>query len=102
MAARLLLHPFRISTSGSVAAAEQGSDAYIDSQLRVVIGTRLGERPMCPPFGVPDPGFAVLSPDDVQTCLDQFGPDDVTVTAVTTGVGSDTTTVDVQWAAVAP
>lgn len=80
MVARLMLHPFAITVSGRVATAQQGSDAYIDSQLRVVIGTHLGERDMCVPYGVPDPTFAQLSAADIQTCVDRFGPDDCVIT----------------------
>lgn len=98
MVARLLLHPFTLTVGGRVASAEQGSDAYLESQIAVVIGTHLGERDMCVPFGVPDPVFARLSPADIQTCLDRFGPDGVTVLSVATESVSDTTDrVAVDW-----
>lgn len=98
MAARLLLHPFTVTALGGVATAEQGSDTYIDSQIAVVIGTRLGERDMCVPYGVPDPAYATLSAADIQTCLDRFGPDDATVTSVKITTKSDLVDVaDVRW-----
>ena len=85
--------------SGAVATAEPGSDEYLDSQLRVIIGTRLGERLMCPAFGVPDLTYSDVSAASIQTCLDDYGPDDITVTAVTNAFTSDTTTaVTVTWA----
>jgi hypothetical protein len=97
MPARLLTHPFRILTSGVCATAEQGSDDYITSQLQVIVGTRLGERDMCEPFGIPNPAYANLTAADIQTCLDQFGPDGVTVTTVTTRADTDTNAVQVTW-----
>ena len=100
MPASLITHPFRIRISGRVAAAEQGTDAYVESQLAVIMGTRLGEREMCPTFGVPDVAFAYLSAADIQTCLDTFGPDDVEVTAVITEqVDDDTQAVTIEWEA---
>lgn len=82
--ADLILHPFRILVSGGVATADQNSDAYIASQLGVIAGTRIGERDMCEPFGVQDATYGALAPADIQTCLDVFGPDGVTVTSVVT------------------
>lgn len=95
--AALILHPFTLRVDGSVACAEQDSDAYIGSQIAVIVSTRMGERDMCPTFGVADPVFADLSEADIQTCLDAFGPDDidvVSVTAVTTGDAVEVFTVD--------
>lgn len=89
--ANLLLHPFRVNVSGRIAAAAQGSDEYLDSQLRVIIGTRLGERDMCQPYGVPDPTFGSLTVSDIQTCADRYGPDDMTIVSVVNTVVDDTT-----------
>lgn len=99
MTARLLLHPFRLTVSGRVATAEQNTDTYIESQIAVVVSTRIGERDMCLPYGIPDPTYARLAVSDVQSCLDQFGPDGVVVTDVS--VDPDTETTDratIEWA----
>ena len=98
MAVQLLLHPWRILVSGAVATAEPGSDDYLDSQLRVIIGTRLGERLMCPAYGVPDLTYSDVTAASIQTCLDDYGPDDITVTDVTnTASGENTDDVTVTW-----
>lgn len=98
--AALFLHPFAIRLNGSVATAEQGSDAYIASQLAVIVGTRLGERDMVPAFGVPDAAFTGLSASDIQTCLDSFGPDGVTVSDLIVSEVSDAVdAVTVEWVA---
>ena len=81
-----------------MATAEQGTDAYIDSQITVAVGTRLGERQMQPAYGVPDATFAVLNPADIQTCLDRYGPDSVDITdVVTTRTDEQTLHVAVNW-----
>jgi len=80
--ARLLLHPFALTPSGRVATAEPGSDAYLESQIRVIVGTKIGERDMCMPFGIPDPAFSRLTVADIQTCCDRFGPDELRITSV--------------------
>ena len=93
-----MLHPFRLGTAGHVVCAAQGSDAYLDSQVQVIIGTRLGERDMCMPFGVPDPTFATLTAADIQTCADTYGPDDLRIMSVDSSAVDDlTTTADVTW-----
>lgn len=98
MPASLLLHPFTLTVSGRVATADQGSDEYIDSQMRVVVGTRLGERQMQPAYGVPDPAFTELAVDDIQTCLDRYGPDGVRVAQLRLDQVDDSTQqVLLQW-----
>ncbi len=54
--------PFRIDpTTGRVALTE--GDAKIGDNVRLIIGTRLGERPMLRSFGTRVPGL-VHDPDD--------------------------------------
>lgn len=97
MPASLLTHPFEIRISGRVAAAEQGTDQYIESQIAMAIGTRLGEREMAPSYGVA--AVTDLAASDIQTILDDHGPDGVTITAVTrTQVSDSTETISVEWA----
>lgn len=98
MPAALITHPFEIRISGRVATAEQGTDRYIESQIAMAVGTRLGERDMAPSYGVA--AMADLAASDIQTVLDDHGPDGVTVTAITrTQVSDSTETITVEWAA---
>lgn len=90
--AKLFLHPFRVLTNGAVGCANQGSDIYLASQVLVIVGTRLGEREMCLPYGIPDPAFAHLAAADVQSCADRFGPDDLRIDRVDTTMLDDLNT----------
>lgn len=94
--AEILLHPIRLGPTGGFVTAPAGSDAVITSSIAQHAGTVIGERPMCWPFGVPDPTFRGLTTDDVQASIDRFGPDGVEVTAVSVQQG-DTVDVTVRW-----
>ena len=90
--------PFRLTPTGSVATVERGSDAEIEEAIAVLVLTPIGERPMRPTYGVPDPGFAGLHVGDVQVGLDEHGPEGVTVLAVTSTPHSNTQEVaDITW-----
>lgn len=99
MATPLFTHPFEVLLAGGVGTALQGSDLYVASQLSVIVGTRLGERQMCPPFGVHDAAYGRVVAADVQTCLDRYGPDGVKVNSVTEKRVSDRMdAVQIEWA----
>jgi hypothetical protein len=82
MADGALSFPFRLTPTGAVATVERGSDAEIEEAIAVLVLTTIGERPMRPTFGVPDPGFAGLYVGDVQVGLDAHGPQGVIVQSV--------------------
>jgi hypothetical protein len=100
----LIAFPFAVGPDGAVVTVEDGSDLFVEQQLQVIIGTHPGERPMCWPFGVPDPAFDEIQPGDVQAVLDDYGPFGVTVTDVTAepvpagpGGAGVVSAVTVQW-----
>jgi hypothetical protein len=100
----LIAFPFAVGPDGAVVTVEDGSDLFVEQQLQVIVGTRLGERPMCWPFGIPDPAFDEIQPGDVQAVLDDYGPfgvtvDEVVAEPVPTGPGgtSVVSQVTVRW-----
>lgn len=93
-----LKHPMQVGYDGLMATVGENTDEQLTQQVQVIIGTRLGERPMAVGFGVPQLPWAGLHAGDVQAVLDRFGPD-IIVTDVT-GVPRDMETSDytVTWA----
>ena len=85
-----LSFPFRIGPDGVAATVGKGTDAEVDEAIGVLALTHLGERPMEPRFGVPDPAFAGLNTGDIQVGLDMFGPTGITVVSVETTPVTDT------------
>jgi hypothetical protein len=76
----------------------RGSDAEIEEAIAVLCLTTLGERPMLPTYGVPDPAFAGLHVGDIQVGLDEHGPDGVTITGVEQSPVSNTqSAAEVTW-----
>lgn len=78
----ILSFPFRLDPTGRAATVQPGSDAETDEAIAVLVLTMLGERPMSPQYGIPDPAFAGLALSDIQVGLDQFGPQNIRVNAV--------------------
>ncbi|QWY81936.1 baseplate wedge protein [Arthrobacter phage Sicarius2] len=93
MADGVLSFPFRLTTTGAAATVAHGSDAEVDEAIAVLVLTNIGERPMAPTYGVPDPTFAELHIGDVQAGLSTFGPRGVRVTRVEMTPRSDTQSV---------
>lgn len=85
----LLSHPFRITAGGVVATVDQGSDGQYNQLLEITVGTRRGERDMALPYGLIDPVWRGLFPEDVQAAVDQFGPP-VTIDSIVTTVTGET------------
>lgn len=82
----ILSYPFRLGLDGRMATVEQGSDQEAAEAIEIIIGSRIDERPMCWPFGIPDPTFAGLEPDDINSALQMWGPTGVTVTDIDTEI----------------
>lgn len=98
MADGVLSFPFRLDRQGHVSTTERGSDAEVDEALAALVMTVIGERPMAPEFGVPDPAFTGLSLSDVTAGVQAYGPEGVEVVAVTTETMSETTArTTVEW-----
>lgn len=98
MADGAISFPFRLTPTGSVATVERGSDAEIDEAIAELVLTTIGERPMRPGFGVPDPAFSGLFVGDVQVGLNEHGPQGVIITAVTSTPKNNSQAVaDITW-----
>jgi hypothetical protein len=98
MADGALSFPFRLTPTGSAATVVRGSDAEIDEAVAVLVLTTIGERPMRPTYGVPDPAFAGLYEGDVQVGLDEHGPQGVIVVGIeTTPVNNSQVAAEVTW-----
>jgi hypothetical protein len=95
---RALGHPFRLDSDGAVSTVDQGSDGFLDQCIQTVVGTIVGEREMCMPYGVPDPAWHGLEADDIQAALALFGPKNVTIETVeTTWASEQHAQVTVNW-----
>jgi len=90
MADGTLSFPFRITPTGAAATVGYGTDAEIDEAIAVLTMTQLGERPMAPDYGTPDPAFNGLHTGDVQVGLTDHGPAGITITNITTTPSTET------------
>lgn len=98
MAEGVLSFPFQLGPDGSAVVVGYGTDAEVEQAIGVLTLTHLGERPMVPTFGVPDPAFAGLHPGDIQVGLNEFGPEDVTITNITaTPVTESMSQASIEW-----
>ena len=98
MTTGVLSIPFRLTPDGSIATVEHGSDSEVDEAIAALILTQVGERPMSPEYGVPDPTYAGLYPGDIQVGLNEYGPRGVSVVSVEVLPANDTQAIaDVQW-----
>jgi len=87
---RVLGHPFRLAGDGSVLTVQQGSDGFVDQCIQTVVGTVVGEREMCMPYGVPDPTWHGIDGSDIEAAISLFGPGGVTTLDVATTWVSET------------
>lgn len=90
MAEGVISFPFRLNTDGTVATVGHGTDAEVDEAIATLVLTKIGERPMSPEYGIPDPAFTGLFIGDVQVGLDDYGPAGVLVTSVDSVPVTDT------------
>ncbi|WP_102158735.1 hypothetical protein [Zhihengliuella halotolerans] len=93
MADELISFPFRIDRQGHVAGTPYGSDREVDEAIAQATMTEIGERPLFPGYGIPAPAFHGLYASDIQSCLDDYGPADVTITTVDAEPASPTESV---------
>ncbi len=90
MATGTLSFPFRLAPDGSAVTVGYGTDPEIDEAIAVLVLTGIGERPMRPAFGIPDPTYAGLHTGDMQVGLDDYGPAGVIIQEVITESVTDT------------
>lgn len=70
----LLSQPFRLRPDGTVATVVDGTDEAAAEAIAALIRTRRGERELVPEFGITDPTFAGIAPDELNAALEAFGP----------------------------
>lgn len=93
-----LAFPFSLDPQGRIATVPYGSDQEVDGAIAALILTDLGERPLSPTFGVPDPAGIGVTQGDIQVGLADHGFEDVTITEVITEPASPTqAAVTVTW-----
>ena len=94
----VIAFPFRLDPQGNVATAAYGSDQEVDGAIAALILTDIGERPLSPGFGVPDPTGIGLSEGDIQVGLTDYGFEDIEITSLTTEpVSATQAAVTVLW-----
>lgn len=99
MADGVLSFPFRLTPTGAAATVGYRTVTEIDEAIALLTLTQLGERPMAPDFGVPDPAFHGIHTGDVQVGLNDHGPAGITVYTITTTPVSETLSrAVIQWA----
>lgn len=90
--------PFHVGTDGAVQTVEPGTDADVDQAIVMLVQTTLGERPLAPGYGIPDPAFNGVSAGDLQVGLDEYGPAGITIDEVTRDPQTQTTErMTVRW-----
>lgn len=98
MADGVLSFPFRLTPTGAAATVGYGTDTEIDEAIAVLALTQLGERPMAPDFGVPDPAFHGIHTGDIQVGLTDHGPAGITINTITTTPATETLSrATIQW-----
>lgn len=88
MGAPIFSFPFRLTAAGTVATVDQDSDQAHAEQIAVLCSTIVGERPLAPNFGIPDPAFTGIRPGVIAAQVAANGPAGVTIRQVTTAVVS--------------
>lgn len=82
MADGVISFPFRLTPQGTVATVAHGSELEVEEAIAVMTLTLEGERLLTPGFGIPDPTFFGLNAGDLQTCIDEYGPEGVVIEGV--------------------
>lgn len=87
----MLAFPFALRPNGRVAQVEDDSDESAAQQIALLLLTRVGERPMVPEYGVPDPTFdsTGTSDADLAAIVAAFGPQVSVLTVDETPAATD-------------
>jgi hypothetical protein len=94
-----LRHPFRLDAAGSVATVKQGTAAHAAETVTHVIACRIGERPLAPLWGLPDPLADGVDELDIRSAVDYCEPDIDVIAVDITGspTGDSDISVDATW-----
>lgn len=61
----LISFPFRIAPNGSAVTRPDDTPEYYAEEITQMVATRVGERPLVPGFGIADPTFSYLDPNEL-------------------------------------
>ena len=75
MEPRHLALPIRVGSDGALATVAQGSQAEIEQNVHTAARTLRGSRPGRPTFGISDPTFTDVDPDELEEQLAEHEPD---------------------------
>ena len=78
----LISFPFRLSPMGYAVVKPDDSTEYYGEELGCLVGTLPGERPLVPLYGLTDPTFNAVDPNEIAIKVGLFGPP-VRITGVT-------------------
>lgn len=105
--AQVLALPLRVNpASGSMVTLTQDSEAEVAQSLALLLSTRPGERRSVPDYGIPDPVFGGVRPQDVVAAaqeweeradplvVEQIADGDLTVQHLTVRAAAITTEAD--------
>jgi phage baseplate assembly protein W len=90
----VLAYPFRFLNNGSAALVADDTDESDAQQIAFLLLTRVGERPLAPEYGTPDPTYDTigLTEADIAAAVAAMGPTvdlaGVTVTPTADGLST--------------
>lgn len=94
-----LSHPFRLDANGQVATVPEGSPRHAAELAGHVLACIVGERPLAPDYGMPDPSGIGMDSATVAAIVSTCEPElEVTgVTVTDDNAGGSTISVAVNW-----
>ena len=93
----MLSVPFRILPSGHAAKIDDTSDEAMSQLIAAAVMTRIGERPLWPTYGLPDPVFSKVDGAQLAAVLATYGPKVQIFSINTDFTDSSTQEVDIVW-----
>ena len=72
---RVISHPLRFDSAGSIVTIEDGSARHAAELAGVVVATGMAERPLAPEYGLPDPTGHGVSADVVAAAVSRCEPE---------------------------
>lgn len=91
-----LKFPLEFDSSGSLAKLREGTDEYIKQLISVCLITEPYVLRLTPEFGLADPTFSTVSPDQMMLAAAKFIPE-VSIVSVTPTFDGDKGEVNVQF-----
>lgn len=88
--------PLEFDTLGSLAKCREGTDDYIKQLISVCLLTEPYVLRLTPEFGLADPTFSVVSPDQMMLAAARFIPE-ISIVAVTPSLVEEQGRVNVQF-----